>query len=109
MSMAVGAAIYYCVKMASELIEPQGPAIFYVWLSGTLITPLVFGFFYPKRAWRWGIFVLVGQITFIVMTEKGDLNQLPIGIILYVVLAIPMLLSGTVGGFLARKKGDSKR
>ena len=104
-----GGLIYFFAKQLSEHIEVQGASIFYGWLIGTFLAAFVFGLFYPKAAWQWGIYVLLGQITCIVLFEHGDSNQFPIGIALYLALLIPMLLVGAIGGYIARQcKGSAK-
>jgi hypothetical protein len=98
-----GALVYYIAKQISEHIEVQGASIFYGWLAGTFLAAFMFGLFYSRAALQWGIYVLLGQIIFTVLFESGDANQLPIGVALYIILLIPMLLVGAIGGYLARK------
>ena len=101
--MIAGALIYYVAKLASEAVGLHGPYAFLGWLGATLAAPLLFGFFYRRHAWQWGIYIIIGQIIFIVATENGDLNQLPIGIVLYGALAILAMLTATIGGYIAKR------
>jgi hypothetical protein len=65
-------------------------------------TAFIFGWFYPRAAWQWDIYVLAGQIPFLLIAKGGDMNQLPFGVALYAVLLVPAALSGVLGAHFPR-------
>jgi hypothetical protein len=62
----------------------------------------VLGFFEPSRPWRWGAAPLAGQFFWMLVTQ-GPGNLLPLGVIVFGVLAIPSILTASLGAFLGKK------
>lgn len=55
-----------------------------------------------KRAWRWPLALILGQFATLLMLQ-GFGNLLPLGIIVLVILAVPMMLAASVGAWLGRR------
>jgi hypothetical protein len=106
LSFFTGAGIWYVIGFVTgTATNPAGPPLPFLLLNYSLIivvAPALFGFFLPKRAWQWGIYIVVGQLVFGIATSPGDLTQLPLGIIVYMVLAIPAVLTGIAGAYLRK-------
>jgi len=75
------------------------------WDSGTYFSvgmPLVclvsavLGFLEPVRPWRWGVAPLVGQFSWMLVTQ-GPGNLLPLGVIVFGILAIPSIITARLG------------
>ena len=62
-------------------------------LAGTL------GYLEPKRTWRWGLAPLAGQF-FAMLLMVGPGSLLPLGIIVFGVLAIPPMIVARLGAYL---------
>ncbi len=63
----------------------------------------VFAWRWPQRAWSYGVAVALGQslMTFILAGAFGSL--LPVTLLLFLVLTVPMAFSGGVAGWLQRR------
>ena len=46
------------------------------------------GYWFPERPWRWGLAVMLAQAVVLVLTA-ADFSLLPLGLILFSVLALP--------------------
>ena len=60
------------------------------------------GFLYPRRPWRWGLAQFWSQaaVAFLFNPTGG---LLPLGLILFLVLSLPSLISASIGGFVGRR------
>jgi hypothetical protein len=99
-AVAMGIAAYYIPKVIADTVAPDGPILLYLGLGLTLLAPFVCALLSRQRAWRWGLYVIGGQIAFQFVTEPGDMTQFPIGVALYAVLLVPAILSGVLGAYL---------
>jgi hypothetical protein len=102
LALVAGAAAYFVPALISRVVPVEGPGLFFASIGATLFVPLPFGLFWPRHPWQWGICVLAGQILLQAVTEGGDMNQLPIGVVLYAALLVPAVLSGVLGAYVAR-------
>jgi hypothetical protein len=64
------------------------------WLFGSLI---------PQATWRWGIYIMLGQLLAGIATARGSLNLLPLSLALLAILAIPCMLAAYFGKRESRK------
>lgn len=55
------------------------------------------------RAWRWPLALILGQFATLLLLG-GFGNLLPLGIIVLVILAAPMMVGASVGAWLGRRK-----
>jgi len=60
----------------------------------------------PKRVWRWAFLPLVAQAVYMTLTQ-GFGNMMPLGILVFFVLSVPLLIAAYVGVFI-RKKLDEQ-
>jgi hypothetical protein len=56
-----------------------------------------------RRAWRWPLALILGQFATLLVLQ-GFGNLLPLGIIVFVILGIPMMVAALIGAWLARRK-----
>jgi hypothetical protein len=64
-----------------------------------IVLGCVFGYLATERPWRWGLTLMIAQaITLAVMTFEFGL--LPLGLIMFGVLAVPPMLAGLTGAWL---------
>lgn len=65
---------------------------FLMFLSG------MFAFIEPRRAWQWGISVIIGQpIAISITNPSGDFNLLPLGLFVFGMLTVPCILAAYIG------------
>ena len=61
------------------------------------------GFRVPARPWRWPLVLAAGQlVTLLVLSGAG--SMLPLGVIVFLVLALPMLATSWAGARIARRR-----
>ena len=56
-----------------------------------------------RRAWRWPLSLILGQFATLLVLQ-GFGNLLPLGIIVFVILGIPMRVAASIGAWLARRR-----
>lgn len=72
--------------------------------AGILVSA-VLGYLAPVSAWRWGAALMLAQAVTMAVLAR-DFSLLPLGLILFAVLALPPMLAATFGARLARRRGD---
>lgn len=61
------------------------------------------GFWSKSRWWRWPLTLVLAQfVTLLLLGGFG--NLLPLGIVVFAVLAAPMLITAGIGAWIARRK-----
>jgi hypothetical protein len=79
---------------------------FSVGMPVVCIVSLALGFLEPRRAWRWGVVPLLAQFFWMLLTQ-GPGNLLPLGIIVFVVLSVPSIVTARIGAFVANRRARS--
>jgi peptidoglycan/LPS O-acetylase OafA/YrhL len=64
----------------------------------------VLGFLYSSRAWRWGIWMMAGQILPAIFNPTSDLNLLPFGLFVLFILAVPLIVVAEVAARFGRNR-----
>jgi len=54
------------------------------------------------RAWRWPLALILGQIATAILLQ-GFGNLMPLGIIVFVILGVPMMVAASIGAWLGRR------
>ena len=57
----------------------------------------------PSRTWRWPLWLIGGQVA-AALAFHGFGNLLPLGLIVFVVLGVPLFIAAAVAGRIARRK-----
>jgi hypothetical protein len=68
-----------------------------------LILALVIGWQVPERAWRWGLAVMLAQAVVLAATA-GDFSLLPLGLMIFAVLALPLIGAASLAAGLRRRR-----
>lgn len=55
-----------------------------------------------RRAWRWPLALILGQFATLLLLQ-GFGNLLPLGIIMFVILGVPMMVAASIGAWLGRR------
>jgi hypothetical protein len=83
--------------------DPQS-ASFYWKGSYPLLIVLsgILGMIFPDRPWRWALYLISAQFGMGIITATGGLNLLPIGVIIHLLMALPLLMSSYAGAWISR-------
>ncbi|HEX5046153.1 MAG TPA: hypothetical protein VFX89_03450 [Gammaproteobacteria bacterium] len=60
----------------------------------------VLGYLEPARPWRWALATMLVQPVAMILTADGSFGLLPLGLILFGVLALPAVLCARMGAWL---------
>lgn len=108
-AVAIGAGLLVWVSMSLFSGKTEGwdtPAYFGLGIPFLCIVAGALATKEPRRAWRWAALPLVAQAVF--MTVQGGFgNMLPLGIVVFLVLSVPLLVAAYIGVFI-RKKLDEQ-
>ena len=61
------------------------------------------GFRAVSRPWRWPLLVAAAQLG-VLLVASGAGSLLPLGVIVFLILALPMVVAASIGAWLARKE-----
>ncbi len=100
---AGGALIWVLISTASGKREAWDSELYFsIGMPAVCLLAALLGFLEPKRTWRWGAAPLAGQfLAMLVMVGPG--NLLPLGMIVFAVLAIPPILVARLGAYLRNR------
>ena len=97
---AGGAAMWLGVANATGHREAwDDVAYFRYGLPALAILVAVLGFLVPRHAWLWGVMALVSQAV-VLFAAPPVSNLWPLGLLLFVGLSIPFVLSAYVGVYV---------
>lgn len=97
-----GGALLWLVTMAASGRSEAWDSPLYWSTAYPLCIALaaLLGYVAPERPWRWAFAVMLVQPVVMVFTSGGSLGLLPLGLILFGVLALPPLLGARLGARL---------
>lgn len=61
----------------------------------------------PTRPWRWAFAVMLVQPVVMVLTSGSSFGLLPLGLVLFGVLALPPMLVAQLGAWLGRRRSHT--
>lgn len=102
---AIGGAVLW---LLTSLLAGQGEA----WdspLYWSLTYPLcivgsgLLGYLVPRKAWRWGLTVMLVQAVVMVLLAGGSFGLLPLGLVLFGILALPCIAVALLMAGLRRR------
>ena len=99
-----GAAVWAFIAHASGRAEAWDSGVYFaVGIPAMCVISFVLALFQPERSWRWGVFPMVGQLVWLLLSE-GSGTMLPLGVILFGVLSIPGIVAARIGASIATKR-----
>lgn len=102
-AIGIGATIWTSFKC---IAYPQDPTeLSSYWRIGYPVSIFfsgAMGVFFPDRPWQWGVHIIWVQFVIGLIANKGDLNLLPPGILFYMLLTAPCIMSGYMGAWISR-------
>ncbi|MBI3801293.1 MAG: hypothetical protein HY268_30515 [Deltaproteobacteria bacterium] len=100
-----GAAIWILIARVSGRHEAWDTGLYFsVGIPAVCLISAAFAFLEPNRSWRWGVLPLIGQFTWMLLSQ-GPGNLLPLGVIVFGVLSVPSIITARIGAVIARKLG----
>ncbi len=102
-AVVVGIVVWVVVSKVSHRREAWDSQ--WYWMVGVpvvCVVSAVLGFSEPNKPWRWGVAPLAGQFCWMLLSE-GPGNLLPLGVIVFGILAIPSMLTAWLGALVGRK------
>jgi hypothetical protein len=98
-----GASLWLALAAMGGRAEAwDSPLYFPIGLPLAVVTAALLGAVAPRRAWRWGGWLMAGQGTALLFTA-GPGSLLPLGAVLFALLALPCMLGAVVGAWLRRR------
>lgn len=107
-SIFVGVLVWFGIRVFINVSDPQSTTLY--WYAGYpffLLTSFVLGYCYSVKAWKWPLCVILSQLIIGIGVSGGQLNLLPIGIIVHIVISIPCFVVCYLGVFLKGKREKS--
>lgn len=68
----------------------------------------VLGYAEPSRPWRWALAVMLVQPVVMILTSGSSFGLLPLGLILFAILALPAIAGARIGAWV-RLRGETAR
>ncbi len=102
-ALAGGIAVWAVVSDVSGKREAwDSEWYFLIGMPAVCLLSAILGFIEPKNSWRWGVVPLAGQLAWMVLTQ-GVGNLLPLGVIVFGILAIPSVATALLGAFIRNR------
>ena len=106
-SLAAGACAWIGISIVSGHSEAWDSSLY--WIVGIPFLVLVtvgICYTYPNRAWRWPLMMAIGQAGIAFMTNPTG-NLLPIGLITFLVVSVPLFVTAFIAAKFAGKRVDT--
>jgi hypothetical protein len=101
-AVGVGILVWAIVSALSHRREAwDSQWYFMIGVPVVCVVSAVLGFIEPSRPWRWGVAPLTGQFSWMLLTQ-GPGNLLPLGIVVFGILAIPSMLTAQLGALVGK-------
>ena len=85
----------------------DSPWYFSVGVPVVCVISAVLGWIEPAKPWRWGVAPLVGQFSWMLVTQ-GPGNLLPLGVVVFGVLSVPSILTAKLGAVVRSRMGTGR-
>jgi hypothetical protein len=103
-ALAVAFVIWRIVFIQTGATDPTGEDMYWQWgYPALLLASAMFGFGFRGNGWIYAVVMLLTQLFIVLLFSPKDNPQLPIGLILYVGFAIPLILASSLGAYIAKK------
>jgi predicted exporter len=108
-AVAAGVFLWIATSLATGRREAWDSGMYWIaaYPAG-IIAAAALGFLAPRRAWRRGLLLMLAQAAALAATA-ADFSMLPLGLILFSMLAVPPIAAAVTAGWFGRKRlVDSK-
>ncbi|MGQ0666959.1 MAG: hypothetical protein ACT4O4_07995 [Nitrospiraceae bacterium] len=104
LAVVIGIAVWIGISTVSGRREAwDSESYFIIGVPVVCVASAVLGFLEPSRPWRWGVAPLVGQFSWMLLTQ-GPGNLLPLGMVVFGVLSVPSIITAWIGAFFGRTR-----
>ena len=104
LAVVAGTVVWVVVSEASGRREAwDSQWYFLISVPVVCVVSAALGFVEPSRSWRWGVAPLVGQFSWMLLTQ-GPGNLLPLGVVVFGVLSVPPIMTARIGAFFGNKR-----
>jgi hypothetical protein len=101
-SIGVGIVIWFLFNLFTNVPDPQSNILYwYIGYPIFIITSFILSYYFSIKAWRWPLCLILSQLVIGIVTSN-NLNLLPLGIIVHIVISIPCFIAGYCGFFLKK-------
>ena len=107
LAFLIGAADWELVRSLGTRREAWDDPLY--WQLGyplSLVAAFGLGFVWRERPWRWALWLALGQAAwslFLALSQDGIPNLLPLGFVMFALLAIPLVLAAYAGRWLGER------
>jgi len=78
---------------------------FLIGMPVVCVVSAALGFVEASRPWRWGVAPLIGQFSWMLLTQRPG-NLLPLGLVVFGVLSVPSIMTARIGAFIGSKRAE---
>lgn len=106
-AIAGGAALWLATMAVSGRNEAwDSPLYWSIAYPACIALAGALAYFVPVDPWRWAFAVMLVQPVVMVLTSGASFGLLPLGLIMFAVLALPPLLATSIGAGLRRRRDE---
>jgi hypothetical protein len=99
-----GASLWLLTALISGRGEAwDAPMYWTVTYPLAILLAAVLGYRAPRRAWRWGLAVMLVQAPVLLLTSGGSMSLLPLGLALFAILALPAIAAAEFAAAMRRR------
>jgi hypothetical protein len=105
-AIAGGAVAWLLTMAVSDRSEAwDSPVYWSVTYPACIALAAALAYFTPERPWRWALSIMLVQPFVMTLTSGGSFGLLPLGLLLFGVLAIPPLVAARAAAWLRCRLG----
>ena len=98
----IGGAVLW---LGTSIISGRGeawdsPLYWYMAYPLAIALAGLLGYIAPQKPWRWALAIMLIQPVVMMMTASSSFSLLPLGLILFAVLALPAVVVARIGSYL---------
>jgi len=102
----VGAGVWIAVSVISGRKEAWDSGLYFtVGMPVLCVCAGILGFIEPTRIWRWAAVPMAGQAVWVLLSQ-GFGNLMPLGLVVFAFLSLPLLLFAKIGATVGRRRAD---
>ena len=102
-SILSGVLVWVVVSAVSGKKEAWDSSRYGVGYAFICVMSITLGYLRPVQTWRWGVMPFLGQFVWM-LVNQGAGNLMPLGIIVFGVMALPAVISAKVGAYIGLKE-----
>ncbi len=98
-----GIVVWLLVSAFSHKREAWDSDLYFtLGLPAVCLLSALLGYLEPSKPWRWGAAPVAGQALVMLLTQSPG-NLLPLGIVMFGVLALPSIVTAKMGAYAAKR------